>query len=1275
MKITKIGCPILADYSSLLPHNDDTSSSGKLIKSALDVDYSVPHHTKDRQPIITPFVDSDDNGDVPAGSSGSKGEQYLLIPQREKISVLSMKHGQLVTELTPCPIRRRRRRGGGGGGVGGDKTKEKEEEEDEGLVINTVALGKVGRVSPPSSSGNGSTVAGAWANALLGIGTITDGGTKTKTLPNPLQLALRTNDTTTAKNDDTKEEEWVILAGLSDGTIHEWPLSSIHSSSFHNKMELDDEDDASDGGILPSRIFKLSTRGPSGPISHIASSTSTSSTSLGLVHALAFIHNTSNSNSSSKKKKPKPMRQLLRIVLPNIPYDGAEGDCHVVSLSSPGSSNEEDGEGSGGQVRFVTDYCLSGRQVHTATTVGEGGEGKVKKRVSYLPFQLLCSPLPKAEYGIGVGVDGNDGTSSSSSSIVTVIQKDEFQIYLDDGTTNGTKTKTNMPPFENIQTMNKSEVTTATISPDGRDLALGFKDGSITVYVSIYTMILAHIHERQPPPLDSNTAPLKIPNAHPLQTKLLLRKIHWHALPVKTLSYTGLSPSSRAAPNLLSGGEEAVLCTWNLELGSDKPVHRLPRITKGCITHVVTNSFGFDGSGVGGSEDVVVRCADNTVQLIQGHNHAVRWKIQGLASASNECVPIGDQTTNNHNHSHNHNNSSTQSQSPSSPILQIDTKTQIPILTRLTGAPGYIHWFDPNVGRVVGELEVAPYNRVSRRHQGMDANPRPRVTQLVMGRDGEDMITIDTMLTEDGSLMEGDDGGYQHKHDPPMSLVTNIKFWAWSKELEATQTQEACGVGMPYELISAMPSPHGTMNGDVDALAITPDGSTACSLSNREGAFHIWRKTKDSSGSVTRDRSSSFGGADNNRNNNNNNNNNNTSNPYTPPVPVWKRDCKISIPSGHSNSPGNGAGKDTNGVISFSSDASVLIIAFGRHVTIWDHSDMTILNTVLAPEHILDLRFVSSPKDMMLAVGASSVSLLPPFGEGYIGDSSWCYKLPVGGSTVDGYDLSLGLVTPLQRGTMIAAALHMKVTTDKDDDLHRSNNNKNNGQKREPKRQQPPMIQTKIVLIDATTGSPKMMQDGTTPIYWTVRGRVECMCDISYIDDDEWSSSTSNNNATATNGGGCKSMLLVLTHEHEMFKLEKIDDSVTTTSTTEEHSSMMWSSGSKRGRLSRIENEAAPALTSVDAPTLRVGGQSRHQEQPGIVPDAGYPVRLVEDDVNFASFLFDSSSTSGMNTTKATTSSSGSKGGVIPTHMLPALSGAFTSAFIGRSFKRKEFSS
>jgi len=95
----------------------------------------------------------------------------------------------------------------------------------------------------------------------------------------------------------------------------------------------------------------------------------------------------------------------------------------------------------------VTKYCSKSGSGGTH----EMGGGKVKVG-SGLQFQLLCSPVPRVEeYGIADG----DGTSSSSS-IVTVIQKDEFQIYMDDGGYNNDDGQSSSRrTFEDIQTMNK----------------------------------------------------------------------------------------------------------------------------------------------------------------------------------------------------------------------------------------------------------------------------------------------------------------------------------------------------------------------------------------------------------------------------------------------------------------------------------------------------------------------------------------------------------------------------------------------------------------------------------------------------------------------------------------------------------------------------------------------------------------------------------------------------------------------------------------------------
>jgi hypothetical protein len=188
-----------------------------------------------------------------------------------------------------------------------------------------------------------------------------------------------------------------------------------------------------------------------------------------------------------------------------------------------------------------------------------------------------------------------------------------------------------------------------------------------------------------------------------------------------------------------------------------------------------------------------------------------------------------------------------------------------------------------------------------------------------------------------------------------MSFVINIKFWAWSKKLE--KNAEKRGKDMPYEMIAAMPAPHGVAKGSVDALAISPDGNRACTLSKEEGAFHIWAKG----------RSSGL---------------NKGTTVLLPSLPSWKRLCKITIPAGYLNACDTGSDQNNN-LVPFSPDGSVVAIAFGRHVTLLDHTTATIL--IQAPEPLKNIQFVRSPIDMVLATGETSVSVLPPCGNGYLG--------------------------------------------------------------------------------------------------------------------------------------------------------------------------------------------------------------------------------------------------------------------------------------------------
>ena len=172
---------------------------------------------------------------------------------------------------------------------------------------------------------------------------------------------------------------------------------------------------------------------------------------------------------------------------------------------------------------------------------------------------------------------------------------------------------------------------------------------------------------------------------------------------------------------------------------------------------------------------------------------------------------------------------------------------------------------------------------------------------------------------------------------------------------------------MPYELISAMPLPHG-LAGEVSSLAMTSDGSRACTLSHEEGAFRVWAKGR----SYESEHPSSA----------------------EPRSPLWKCLYKITTPSGFARAmpksppvPGQ--------QVAFSSDGSVLAVCYGEHVSLWDHTNSALLTSVKNIESICDVQFTRTGADMLLLRGKTSVALQAPFGNNnraYAG-GSWSYSI------------------------------------------------------------------------------------------------------------------------------------------------------------------------------------------------------------------------------------------------------------------------------------------
>lgn len=777
-------------------------------------------------------------------------------------------------------------------------------------------------------------------------------------------------------------------------------------------------------------------------------------------------------------------------------------DCHFLRISIPSLASEDEED----SILLKEHELLA--TISTGGSVNEQNEknDQVQAFSLYsLPFALLsvCSER------IGENV-----------TYVAIVEKRTLIVYYENDFSR--QSNSNKNRFVRIRKhMDQSKICAAAISPNGEDVSLGYADGKIDIIVSILSQCSTFVDD------------LSKTRQHPEQT-LLKRTIHWHSLPVKTLCYLG-QPGSRAAPNLLSGGEEAVLVTWNIERGLSRPSYTLPRISKGCITHITTNVYPTSSSSNSDGMDIVVRGMDNTLQLIHGNNHAIQWKIQGLASSNNECV-----------------NSVSSTENEPSVLLKFDPKTNMPVMTRLPGAPGFIHWYDCVSNQVVGELEVAPYNRISRKEAHHNAYPRPTVTNFIMSSSGNDLITVDTMLTENTSMGKGckvksflnDCDDLSDK----MSQITNIKFWAWSRETDSQSSGNQ--KGMPYEMISAMPNPHG-IHGEVDGLAIAPLGNKACSLSYGEKTFHIWMKMRTTNATQR--------------------------NFLSPPLPTWRRICKVTVPSGYSTKSGKEYTFDKNSNVAFSNDGSVLAIAFGSDVTLWDYSNATLLNTIRAPENLCDISFVRSPLDMILTVGKSSVSIMNSFGAGYLGDDCWTYKLQKN-TVVEDKELRLGLVTPLTSRKELAVTI-----------------------KESLKKGNVSSTTTKIVLVDIMTGQPKKHNDGSI-CSWHVEGNVQCLCDISQSE-----------------GSSDEVQLLVLTESNEVYLLDANSDDDEDVK--------------QRGCFSRLQTINSSALSSVGVPKLLVGNKRKSDQ----LELSG--IQSMKEDYDFSSvgkgsFIFDSTETAPLSTSQ-----------------------------------------
>jgi WD40 repeat protein len=691
-----------------------------------------------------------------------------------------------------------------------------------------------------------------------------------------------------AKTTTSAEEdvdEHVLLVGCQDGTVHEFLLSNLLSSPVATLNSNDCGPYQVSGPCYrPRRVIRVASEDHS--VKHLTAPALPASTEDGIV-VFAVAEEKRSVNSS------KADATLLRLILPRFTTSSGTANKNPIDLRSLDSVPRV-------KVLDKLKYRL--------------GEQKKKKLVKASPFSLIAVVRKRGRE--------SGGTNGDNGVLLVMARPMSMTVYyerLSDMTTH-TKKESKFVPV--VFSLAKNSLTAVTVSSNGNDVACGHRSGEIRVMTNALGLVVDYhaamdrFNQQAGP---KGTSTVERPK-HPSQ-QVITRKLHWHSHPVATLAYDG--SSSSAEPMLYSGGNESVLLTWQLSRGTYKPADVLPRIALGGIMHIL----GVEQTGE--PNGILVYCSDNSMQLFESHNRSLLWKVQGLAAGQ------------------------TQEILPSYPTLTADPQSSgrqssQMILTGLSHAPGYVHWYDPSTQQVTKSLEVAPYNRVSRTDPGDSPMPSPTITHCAWSKTGDDLMTVDTVPTENACM-----GALQRlPNGSPVGVISTLRFWSVPKE------------GKSHVLTAAMTYPHNSDN-MVSATALSLDGKVACTVSNDEKAFRLWRKVMSQDEEKNGRRS-----------------------------PAWECRYKITTPAGYSNFATGRSG------VAFSSDASTLAISFGHMVTLWDHREMTLLtslrhidNDLAAIESITFLDTKRLP-DMLLTRSSTGVSLQSPYGSRGPTNLGWTWTIP-----------------------------------------------------------------------------------------------------------------------------------------------------------------------------------------------------------------------------------------------------------------------------------------
>jgi hypothetical protein len=681
-------------------------------------------------------------------------------------------------------------------------------------------------------------------------------------------------------------DDIVVLAGCSDGTIREFALKCLGSVSDSTAFDCGPYK-VPGPCYHPRRVIRVSK---SDPIMHIT----VPALRAGALEDGALVYvviRTKVSDVSKSNKKEKNINvSLFRLLVQS--FDGST------------------------DVALTTDKDGNPRKTRLDQVKCRVGKDKIGNFLNTTPFRLLSTATPVNQGPVVSGMPQH-------GVFLVLARSNGINVYYEQVGSSRRFSPISFPvPPSN-------PLTACNVSVNNTNITCGHYKGDIRVMNNVLAEVERYHVEMQ-----------KVGNHfqgdNPTSTKpedprssYIASTVHWHSHPVTSMAYDPIS--SPMDPMLYSGGEESVLVTWQISAGKNRPVDVLPRLALGGIVHIICSS-PLDSSPCNG---VLVYSEDNSLQLLQSHNKAKIWKIQGIGGNTTGGPGFLSNTR-----------------------IEVDPRAYDDVDAPLviTGAPdaqGYIQWYDPRRQRLSESLEVAPYNRISRMQREDNPLPTPTITKHVFSEGGKSLVTLDTTPSENVFI-----GAHEKKEKgADYGIVTTIRFWS-------LKTSQKNASSAPYELEAAMTYPHGPKN-RVTGLAISNDGSMACTVSNDEKAFRLWHKVvQDSEDEAGR-------------------------------VPAWTCRFKVTIPAGCSNLPTSRDG------VAFSDDGSTMAVCFGNNVTLWDTKEgryLTSLRHLDCSERIIDSVQFASPglvQDFLLIKSASGVSLQSPFGSrGSV--EGWKWAVPMG---------------------------------------------------------------------------------------------------------------------------------------------------------------------------------------------------------------------------------------------------------------------------------------